>query len=107
MKAQGGTSTYEALVVAAKMVQDAQKDHPDAKCMIILLSDGYANGNYTVSDIENPIKDSGIPIYTISYGSDADKDELQKVSNINEAASINADSDDITYKMKSLFNCQL
>ncbi|MBQ8951577.1 MAG: VWA domain-containing protein [Eubacterium sp.] len=107
MKAQGGTSTYEALVVAAKMVQDAQKDHPDAKCMIILLSDGYANGNYTVSDIENPIKDSGIPIYTISYGSDADKDELQKVSNINEAASINADSDDITYKLKSLFNSQL
>ena len=107
MKAQGGTSTYEALVVAAKMVQDAQKDHPDAKCMIILLSDGYANGNFTVSDIETPIKDSGIPIYTISYGSDADKDELQKVSNINEAASINADSDDITYKLKSLFNSQL
>ena len=107
MKAQGGTSTYEALVVAAKMVQDAQKDHPDAKCMIILLSDGYANGNFTVSDIETPIKDSGIPIYTISYGSDADKEELQKVSNINEAASINADSDDITYKLKSLFNSQL
>ena len=40
-------------------------------------------------------------------GSDADKEELQKVSNINEAASINADSDDITYKLKSLFNSQL
>lgn len=107
MNAIGGTSTYEALVVAAKMIQDEKENHPDAKCMIILLSDGYANGDLTISDIQNPIKDSEIPIYTISYGSDADRDELQAVSNINEAASINADSDDITYKLKSLFNSQL
>lgn len=107
MNAIGGTSTYEALVVAAKMIQDEKVNHPDAKCMIILLSDGYANGDLTISDIQNPIKDSEIPIYTISYGSDADRDELQAVSNINEAASINADSDDITYKLKSLFNSQL
>ena len=107
MNAIGGTSTYEALVVAAKMIQDEKVNHPDAKCMIILLSDGYANGDLTISDIQNPIKDSEIPIYTISYGSDADRDELQAVSNINEAASINADSDDITYKLKNLFNSQL
>ena len=107
MNAIGGTSTYEALVVAAKMIQDEKVNHPDAKCMIILLSDGYANGDLTISDIQNPIRDSEIPIYTISYGSDADREELQAVSNINEAASINADSDDITYKLKSLFNSQL
>ena len=34
-------------------------------------------------------------------------DELAKLSGINEAASINADSDDIIYKIKSLFNSQL
>ena len=43
----------------------------------------------------------------LGYGDDADTDELAKLSGINEAASINADSDDIIYKIKSLFNSQL
>jgi len=107
MTANGNTYTYEALVVATKMIEDAKKDHPDAKCMIILLSDGYANGSYSVDDISGAVKTSTIPVYTISYGEDADKAELSKVSSINEAASINADSDDIIYKLKSLFNSQL
>ena len=105
--ANGSTSTYEALVVAAQMVEKAKESHPDAKCMIILLSDGYANGDYRITDVEDAIRQSTIPVYTISYGSDADKAELQKVAGINEAASINADSDDIVYKLKNLFNSQL
>ena len=107
MTANGNTYTYEALVVATKMIEDAKKDHPDAKCMIILLSDGYANGGYDLNDIQGAIQTSSIPVYTIGYGEDADKSALSSISNINEAASINADSDDIIYKLKSLFNSQL
>lgn len=107
MNANGGTSTYEAVVIAAKMVKEKQAELPDAKCMIILLSDGYANGYMEIDDIQNAIKDTGIPVYTISYGDDADKTALKSISDINEAASINADSDDIVYKLKSLFNSQL
>lgn len=105
--ANGGTATYDALVIAAKMISEAKVDHPDAKCMIILLSDGCANQGYSLSDVTLGIKESGIPIYTISYGEGADTDQLGKLSQINEAASINADSDDIIYKIKSLFNSQL
>ena len=107
MNANGGTSTYEAVVIAAKRVKEKQAELPDAKCMIILLSDGYANGYMEIDDIQNAIKDTGIPVYTISYGDDADKTALKSISDINEAASINADSDDIVYKLKSLFNSQL
>lgn len=89
------------------MISEAKVDHPDAKCMIILLSDGCANQGYSLSDVTFGIKESGIPIYTISYGEGADTDQLGKLSQINEAASINADSDDIIYKIKSLFNSQL
>lgn len=71
--ASGSTSTYEALVVAAKMIEDEKVNHPDAKYMIILLSDGYANGNYNLSDIEGAIRETGIPVHTIGYGDDADK----------------------------------
>ena len=107
MNANGGTSTYEAVVIAAKMVKEKQAELPDAKCMIILLSDGYANGYMEIGDIQSAVKDTGIPVYTISYGDDADKAALKSISDINEAASINADSDDIVYKLKSLFNSQL
>lgn len=107
LQANGGTSTYEALCVAVDMVQKAKVDHPDAKCMIFLLSDGNANGHYSLNDITYAVRDSEIPVYTIAYTDSADKDELGKLSNINEAATISADSDDIIYKIKSLFNAQL
>ena len=107
MDANGGTSTYEALVIAAKMIEEKRAELPDAKCMVLLLSDGYANGYMELRDIQDAVKDTGIPVYTISYGDDADKAALSSISGINEAASINADSDDIVYKLKSLFNSQL
>ena len=103
----GSTATYEALVIAIQMLEEQKTQNPDAKCMVILLSDGYANGRYSIGDVQGAIQDSEIPIYTISYGADADTDELGKVANINEAASINADEGDIVYKLKSLFNSQL
>ena len=105
--ASGGTASYDAVVVAVKMITDAKEQHPDAKCMLFLLSDGYANNGYSMDEITSALRTSGIPVYTIGYGDDADPGELARLSGINEAASINADSDDIIYKIKSLFNSQL
>lgn len=105
--ASGGTASYDAVVVAVKMITEAKAQHPDAKCMLFLLSDGYANNGYSMDEITPALRTSGIPVYTIGYGDDADTGELARLSGINEAASINADSDDIIYKIKSLFNSQL
>ena len=105
--ASGGTASYDAVVVAVKMITEAKAQHPDAKCMLFLLSDGYANNGYSMDEITSALRTSGIPVYTIGYGDDADTVELARLSGINEAASINADSDDIIYKIKSLFNSQL
>lgn len=105
--ASGNTSSYEAVCVGLDMILKAKKDHPDAKCMLFLLSDGYATGDYTLGTIKDAVKKSGIPIYTIGYGSGADMDALGKLSKFNEAAAISADSEDIIYKIKSLFNAQL
>lgn len=105
--ASGGTASYDAVVVAVKMITEAKAQHPDAKCMLFLLSDGYANNGYSMDEITSALRTSGIPVYTIGYGDDADTGELARLSGINEAASINADSDDIIYKIKSLFNSQL
>lgn len=107
LSANGMTSTYEAMVVALKMIEEAKVDHPDAKCMMFLLSDGQANGHYSLDDISYAMKTSQVPVYTIGYTNSADTAELARVSGINEAASISADADDVVYKIKTLFNAQL
>lgn len=105
--ASGNTHSYEAVAVAGSLIQDALEDHPGAKPMIFLLSDGYANGNYTIETIKYGLKDSGIPVYTIGYTDEADTESLTDLANVNEAATISADSQDIIYKIKSLFNSNL
>ena len=75
--------------------------------MIFLLSDWYQNVGYGLGTITPALKESQIPVYTISYTAEADTDAMKKLSEVNEAATINADSEDIVYKIKSLFNSQM
>ncbi|MBP3234224.1 MAG: VWA domain-containing protein [Eubacterium sp.] len=107
LTATGSTASYDAVVVAMKMIEEAKKSNPDAKAMIFLLSDGCQNVGYSMNTITPALTESKIPVYTISYTSDADTDAMKKLSEINEAATINADSEDIVYKIKSLFNSQM
>ncbi|MHB8129496.1 MAG: vWA domain-containing protein [Mobilitalea sp.] len=101
----GGTATYDGITIGIKMLLEAKESNPNAKLMLFLLSDGETNEGNVLEYVEPVIGESGIPIYTIGYN--ANIDALQKISNINEASSINADSDDVIYKIKSLFNAQM
>ena len=107
LQANGQTASYDAIVVAIDMIEKAKKDHPDAKPMIFLLSDGIQNVGYDMETIKPSLKDSKIPVYTISYTAEADTTAMKELSEVNEAATINADSEDIVYKIKSLFNSQM
>ena len=75
--------------------------------MLFLLSDGQQNEGYSLNHISGALEKQKTPVYTISYGEDADQDEMARVSSVNEAASIVADPEDIVYKIKSLFNSNL
>ncbi|MDO5154553.1 MAG: VWA domain-containing protein [Eubacteriales bacterium] len=107
LQAWGGTASYDAVLVGVDMIKKAQEANPNAKVMLFLLSDGMANEGYMLDDIDGVLKNERVPVYTISYTEEADKEAMQALSNVNEAASINADSDDIIYKIKSLFNSQM
>ena len=89
------------------MIEDAKAQNPNAKVMLFLLSDGQCNEGYSFDEISTVMDVLDIPICTIAYGEDADKDELSRLSSINEAATINANSDDVVYKIKSLFNSEM
>lgn len=101
----GSTATFDGVAVAADMLIKAKEDNPDAKIMMFVLSDGVTNIGCSLKDVSGIIQALEIPIYTIGYN--ADLEELGKLSAINEAASVNADSDDVVYALKNLFNAQV
>lgn len=105
LSANGNTSTFDAIIVAANMLIEKQKEVPDSKLMMFVLSDGETNNGHSITQATNVIKNLNIPIYTIGYN--ANISELQKISSINEAASIDADSEDVIYQLKNLFNSNL
>ena len=105
LRAGGGTATFDGIAVAAQMVQEALVDHPDAKPLIFVLSDGETNSGHDLSDVDGILKALRIPVYTIGYN--ANIDALKKISSINEAASIDASTDDVVYQLKNLFNANM
>ena len=107
LTALGGTATYNGITVGAKMLADAKKKDPNTKLVLFLLSDGQQNQGYNLSDVDGILKEYQIPVYSIAYGGEADMEELKAVSGVNEATVIDADSDDVLYKLKNLFNAQM
>lgn len=105
LSASGNTSTFDAVLVATNMLIEKQKEVPDSKLMMFVLSDGETNMGHSLEDASRVVKNLNIPIYTIGYN--ADIDALQKISSINEAANINADSEDVIYQLRNLFNSNL
>jgi Ca-activated chloride channel family protein len=107
MNAGGSTAMFDAIIVGTKMLMDEKAKNPNAKLMLFVLTDGQTNTGHSLNDVEDVLKALKIPIYTIGYGSDADLQELQIVSNINEATSLNADTEDVVYQLGNLFNAEI
>ena len=100
-----GTATFDGIAVGIHMLLEAMEEYPDAKPMLFVLSDGDSNTGCSLDDVRGILEAYSIPVYTIGYN--ADIEALEKISSINEAASINADTEDVIYKLKNLFNAEL
>lgn len=98
------TATYNGTLVAIKMILDDMKANPGSRPIIFVLSDGEQNDGYSFDRLAPIVKSLGITIHTIGYN--ANIDELKKLAQINESVSIDADSEDVTYKIKELFNAE-
>ncbi len=106
LSANGGTATYDAVLVALNMLSAKAQEVSDAKLMLFVLSDGAANNGYSLSGITDIVGGMRVPIYTIGYNL-LDSSSLKTLSEINEAALINAETDDIVNQLRNLFNVQL
>ncbi len=105
LQAGGGTATFDGIAIAIKLIQDQQARDPNLRPIIFVLSDGETNRGHSLDEIKGIVEDTGIPIYTIGYN--ANIPALQEISSINEAASINADTEDVVYKLRNLFNAEM
>ena len=109
LTASGGTATYDAVLVGLKLIEDKMEEVPDAKPMLFVLSDGDANRGVNLDRTTKIVGGLDVPVYSIGYnlsGGSAE-DQLRKLSSVNEAALINAGSDDIVNQLRNLFNVQL
>ena len=108
MRASGGTAMFDAIVVAEHMLIEQQEKNPNTRLMMFVLTDGQANRGYGFEEIEEVTRGLRIPVYTIGYNlEDEWLEVLEAVSNINEASTMDADSDNVIYKLESLFNAQM
>lgn len=105
LQANGGTATFDGIAVAIHILQTELQLNPDLKPLIFVLSDGETNEGHSLNDIRGLIETYKIPIYTIGYN--ANIKALESISSINEAANINADTDDVVYKIGNLLNVQM
>ncbi len=109
MLAGGGTATFDAIAVAMQMLIEQKAAGPDKdpnlKPRIFVLSDGETNKGHSLKDIRKILEEHGVPVYTIGYN--ADIPALEEISNITEGACINADTEDVVYKLRNLFNAEL
>ena len=106
LTANGGTATYDAVLVGINMLEEIMDQVPDAKPMLFLLTDGEQNQGFELSRVTGIVAGLGIPVYCIAYNY-SDNGELETLSGLNEAATIRAGSDDIVNQLRNLFNVQL
>ncbi len=106
LSANGSTATYDAVLTGLNMLQEKSKEVPNARMMLFVLTDGEQNEGYSLDRVKPIVGGMGVPVYTIAYNYH-DNGELETLSNINEAACIRADSDDIANQLRNLFNVQI
>ena len=104
--ANGGTATYNGVLVGLDLLEKKMQEIPDATPLMFVLTDGATTHGFTLDRVAPIVAGMSVPVYTIAYnyGSSGDLEEL---SGINEAATINADSSDIVNQLRNLFNTQL
>lgn len=110
LNTEDSTATYDAVLVAMKLMMDKKEEVPNAKMMLFVLSDGDQNYGYNLNRVAPIIGGLKIPVYSIGYNLSKDsgaEKELTRMSNINEAAMIDADSENLINQLRNLFNTQL
>ena len=100
--AEGGTALHAAVITGLQRVEKLRKQYGDERLYgIVLLSDGVneAEGGPTRAEMLSLLPEgaeaSGVKIFTIAYGDDADLDLLKTLANRSNALSLSGTEKEI------------
>lgn len=102
----GMTATFDGVLVAEHMIQEKLKEMPDAKCIIITLTDGEQNRGHSLKEVSDTISGLGVPIYSICYNLDLTQPMID-LANLNEGMYYKASENDLLLNLKNLFNANV
>ena len=98
----GGTAMYDGIVLGLSMLDQQRQVDTDVKPILVVLTDGETTDGLTFEEVDDVIEGLRIPVYTVGF--EADLDELDRLSSLVEAASIDASEEDVEFKIAALFN---
>ena len=98
----GATAMYDGITLGLSMLLDHREANPNSKLLLFVLTDGETNEGLSLEDIDEAVAGLRVPVYTVGF--EANLDELASLSSLVEAASINANEEDVEFKMAALFN---
>ncbi|MGQ9773582.1 extracellular solute-binding protein [Chloroflexus sp.] len=103
MRASGRTALFDALALAQQTLEALPPAEDDRIRAIVLLSDGVDNASrLTLEQIRSQFDESGISIFPVAYGSDADRQVLDAIAEFSRTIVVVGDTGDIAQIFENL-----
>lgn len=96
MRAQGKTALYDALIDSKEALDSLPPTGEERIRAVVLLSDGLDNSSRaTLDQVRQVFEESGISIFPVAYGADADTGALQEIATFSRTILVQGDTGDI------------
>ncbi|RMD75370.1 MAG: extracellular solute-binding protein, partial [Chloroflexi bacterium] len=103
MRASGRTALFDALVLGKQVLDQLPPAGDDRIRAIVLLSDGADNSSKASLDqIRTLFDESGISIFPVAYGNDADRQVLDAIAEFSRTIVVVGDTGDIAQIFENL-----
>ncbi len=96
LRAQGRTAVYDGLIAGKQALDALPPTEEDRIRAIVLLSDGQDNAStITLEQLKQEFEESGISIFPVAYGEDADTAMLQQIVDFSRTLLVKGSTGDI------------
>ncbi|MDW8405827.1 VWA domain-containing protein, partial [Chloroflexus sp.] len=103
MRAEGRTALFDALALGKQVLDELPSLGDDRIQAIVLLSDGADNASQkSLAEIRNLFDESGISIFPVAYGRDADRQVLDSIAEFARTIVVVGDTGDIAQIFENL-----
>lgn len=103
MRAAGRTALFDALALGKQVLDNLPPADDDRIRAIVLLSDGADNSSRaSLDEIRRLFDESGISIFPVAYGSDADRQVLDSIAEFARTIVVVGDTGDIAQIFENL-----